>query len=162
MDFELSEEQQLLKQTCERYFADHYQFESRKRYAHEPRGWSLIAWKQYADLGLLGVPFAEQYGGFGVGAGGALNGDGYMGGGLLVTMIVMEQIGRVLLLEPYLATVVLGGGFIQRGGSGAQRAELLPRIAAGELSLSFAHAERQARYDLADVATTARRDGGTY
>src|SRR6266403_2100077 len=99
MDFELSEEQQLLKQTCERYFADHYQFESRKRYAHEPRGWSLIAWKQYADLGLL------------------------------------------------------GGGFIQRGGSDAQRAERLPKIAAGELSLSFAHAERQARYDLADVAT---------
>jgi len=148
MDFELSEEQQLLKQTCERYFADHYQFESRKRYAHEPRGWSLIAWKQYADLGLLGVPFAEEYGGF--------------GGGPVETMIVMEQIGRVLLLEPYLATVVLGGGFIQHGGSDAQRAELLPRIAAGELCLSFAHAERQARYDLADVATTARRDGGAY
>src|SRR5215471_2620789 len=148
MDFELSEEQQLLKQTCERYFSDHYQFESRKRYVHEPRGWSLIAWKQYADLGLLGVPFAEQYGGF--------------GGGPVETMIVMEQIGRVLLLEPYLATVVLGGGFIQRAGSDAQRAELLPRIAAGELSLSFAHAERQARYDLADVATTARRDSGAY
>jgi pimeloyl-CoA dehydrogenase small subunit len=148
MDFELSEEQQLLKQTCERYFADHYQFESRKRYAHEPRGWSLIAWKQYADLGLLGVPFAEEHGG--------------TGGGPVETMIVMEQIGRVLLLEPYLATVVLGGGFIQRGGSDAQRAELLPRIAAGELSLSFAHTERQARYDLADVATTARRDGGAY
>ena len=148
MDFELSEEQQLLKQTCERYFADHYQFESRKRYAHEPRGWSLIAWKQYADLGLLGVPFAEDYGG--------------TGGGPVETMIVMEQIGRVLLLEPYLATVVLGGGFLQRGGSDAQRTELLPRIAAGELSLSFAHAERQARYDLADVATTARRDGGAY
>ena len=148
MDFELSEEQQLLKQTCERYFADHYQFESRKRYAHEPRGWSLIAWKQYADLGLLGVPFAEEHGG--------------TGGGPVETMIVMEQIGRVLLLEPYHATVVLGGGFLQRGGSDAQSAELLPRIAAGELSLAFAHAERQARYDLADIATTARRDGGAY
>jgi pimeloyl-CoA dehydrogenase small subunit len=148
MDFELSEEQQLLKQTCERYFADHYQFESRKRYAHEPRGWSLIAWKQYADLGLLGLPFAEDYGG--------------SGGGPVETMIVMEQIGRVLLLEPYLATVVLCGGFLQRGGSDAQRPELLPKIAAGELSLSFAHAEQQARYDLADVATTARRDGGAY
>jgi pimeloyl-CoA dehydrogenase small subunit len=148
MDFELSEEQQLLKQTCERYFADHYQFESRKRYAHEPRGWSLIAWKQYADLGLLGVPFAEEHGG--------------TGGGPVETMIVMEQIGRVLLLEPYLATVVLGGGFLQRGGSDAQSAELLPRIAAGELSLAFAHAERQARYDLADIATTARRDGSAY
>jgi pimeloyl-CoA dehydrogenase small subunit len=148
MDFELSEEQQLLKQTCERYFADHYQFESRQRYAHEPRGWSLICWKQYADLGLLGLPFAEDHGG--------------TGGGPVETMIVMEQIGRVLLLEPYLATVVLGGGFIRLGGSDAQRAALLPRVAAGELSLAFAHAERQARYNLADVATTARRDGGGY
>jgi pimeloyl-CoA dehydrogenase small subunit len=148
MDFELSEEQQLLKQTCERYFADHYQFESRRRYSHEPRGWSLICWKQFADLGLLGLPFAEDHGGF--------------GGGPVETMIVMEQIGRVLLLEPYLATVVLGGGFIARGGSDAQRAELLPKIAAGDLSLSFAHAERQARYELANVATTARRDGSGY
>src|SRR5262249_60162878 len=96
MDFELTEEQQLLKQTCERYFADHYQFESRKRYAHEPRGWSLIAWKQYADLGLLGVPFAEQYGGFGGGPG--------------ETLIVMEQIRRVLVLEAYRATEVRRGG----------------------------------------------------
>ena len=148
MDFELSEEQQLLKQTCERYFADHYQFESRKRYAHEPRGWSLIAWKQYADLGLLGLPFAEEYGG--------------TGGGPVETMIVMEQIGRVLLLEPYLATVVLGGGLVARGGSDAQRADVLPKIAAGERSLSFAHSERQARYNLADVATSARRDGSGY
>src|SRR6516164_5547069 len=148
MDFELSEEQQLLKQTCERFFADHYQFESRKRYAHEPRGWSLIAWKQYADLGLLGLPFAEQYGG--------------TGGGPVETMIVMEQIGRVLLLEPYLATVVLGGGLVARGGSDAQRADVLPKIAAGERSLSFAHSERQARYNLADVATSARRDGSGY
>jgi pimeloyl-CoA dehydrogenase small subunit len=148
MDFELSEEQQLLKQTCERYFADHYQFESRQRYAHEPRGWSLICWKQYADLGLLGLPFAEDHGG--------------AGGGPVETMIVMEQIGRVLLLEPYLATVVLGGGFIRLGCSDAQRVALMPRVAAGELSLAFAHAERQARYNLADVATTARRDGGGY
>src|SRR4029077_19627079 len=148
MDFEFSEEQQLLKQTCERYFADHYQFESRQRYAREPRGWSLIAWKRYADLGLLGVPFAEEDGGF--------------GGGPIETMMVMEQIGRVLLLEPYLATVVLGGGFIQRGGSEAQRAELLPKIAAGERGVSFAHAERQARYDLANIATSARHDGSGY
>jgi pimeloyl-CoA dehydrogenase small subunit len=148
MDFELSEEQKLLKQSCERYFADHYQFESRKRYAHEPRGWSLIIWKQYADLGLLGLPFAEEYGG--------------TGGGPVETMIVMEQIGRALVLEPYLATVVLGGSLLRLGGGKAVRADLIPKIATGELSVSFAHAERQARYDLADVATTARRDGGGF
>ena len=148
MDFELSEEQLLLRHSCERYFADHYQFESRRRYAHEPRGWSLIAWKQYADLGLLGVPFTEEYGG--------------SGGGPVETMIVMEQIGRALALEPYLATVVLGGGFIRLGAGKAMQADLLPKIAAGELSLSFAHAERQARYDLANVTTTARRDGAGF
>jgi pimeloyl-CoA dehydrogenase small subunit len=148
MDFELSEEQQLLRHSCERYFADHYQFESRQRYAHEPRGWSLIVWKQYADLGLLGLPFAEEYGG--------------SAGGPVETMIVMEQIGRALVLEPYLATVVLGGGFVRLGGSEAMRSNLIPKIAAGELSLSFAHSERQARYDLADVATTARRDGAGF
>jgi pimeloyl-CoA dehydrogenase small subunit len=148
MDFELTEEQLLLRHSCERYFADHYQFESRQRYAHEPRGWSLIAWKQYADLGLLGLPFAEQYGG--------------SAGGPVETMIVMEQIGRALVLEPYLATVVLGGGLVRLGGSEAMRSKLIPKITGGELSVAFAHAERQARYDLADVATTARRDGAGF
>lgn len=149
MDFELSEEQLLLRHSCERYFADHYGFESRRRYAQEPRGWSLIAWKRYAtDLGLLGLPFAEEHGG--------------SAGGPVETMIVMEQIGRALVLEPYLATVILGGGFIRLGGSKAMQAALVPSIAAGELSLAFAHAERQSRYDLADVAATARRDGAGY
>jgi pimeloyl-CoA dehydrogenase small subunit len=148
MDFELTEEQLLLRHTCERYFADHYGFESRRRYAQEPRGWSLIAWKQYADLGLLGLPFDEEHGG--------------SAGGPIETMIVMEQIGRALVLEPYLATVVLGGGLLRLGGSKTAQAGLIPKIAAGELSLSFAHAERQARYDLADVAATARRDGAGF
>ena len=77
------------------------------------------------------------------------------------TMIVMEAFGRALALEPYLATVVLGGGLLRRGGSDAQQqARSLPQIAAGELLLAFAHAERQSRYDLADVATTAQTDGG--
>src|ERR1700727_2630076 len=95
MDFELSEEQQLLKQTCERYFADHYQFESRQRYAHEPRGWSLICWKQYADLGLLGLPFAEDDGGTGAGPG--------------ETMVGVEQIGGALLLARTARRAAAGG-----------------------------------------------------
>ena len=77
-------------------------------------------------------------------------------------MIVMEAIGRALALEPYLATVVLGGGLLRLGGAEALRRELIPQIAAGDLILAFAHSERQARYDLADVATTARRDGAGY
>ncbi len=148
MDFALTEEQQLLQHSVERLFADHYAFEARRRYAQEPGGWSRAMWKQYAELGLLGLPFAEEHGG--------------SAGGPVETMIVMEQIGRVLALEPWLATVVLGGGLINLGGSGALRAELIPRIASGDLVLAFAHAERQARYNLADVASSARRDGGGY
>jgi pimeloyl-CoA dehydrogenase small subunit len=148
MDFALSEEQQLLRHSVERLFADHYAFEARRRYAQEPRGWSLGMWKRYAELGLLGLPFDEEYGG--------------SAGGPVETMIVMEQIGRALALEPYLATVVLGGGLLRLGGSEKLRAELMPRIARGELSLAFAHSERQARYDLADVAAAARRDSSGY
>ena len=148
MDFALTEEQQLLQHSVERLFADHYAFEARRRYAQQPGGWSRAMWKQYAELGLLGLPFAEEHGG--------------SAGGPVETMIVMEQIGRVLALEPWLATVVLGGGLINLGGSGALRAELIPRIASGDLVLAFAHAERQARYNLADVASSARRDGGGY
>src|SRR5580700_9680404 len=141
MDFALSEEQTLLRNSVERLFADQYTFDARKRYAQEPGGFSRTLWRRYAELGLLGLPFAEE--------------DGGLAGGSVETMIVMEAIGRALALEPYLATVGLGG-------AEALRRELIPQIAAGDLILAFAHSERQARYDLADVATTARRDGAGY
>jgi pimeloyl-CoA dehydrogenase small subunit len=145
MDFDLSEEQTLLKQSVERLVADHYGFEKRKTYRASEEGWSRDIWRRFAELGLLGLPFAESEGGF--------------GGGPVETMIVMEALGRALALEPYLATVVLGGGLLRRGGNAAQRAALVPRIAQGDLILAFAHGERQARFDLADVATKARQDG---
>jgi len=145
MDFALTDEQRLLQHSVERLFADHYAFEARKRYGQEPGGFSRALWARYAELGLLGLPFDEAYGG--------------SAGGPVETMIVMEQIGRALALEPYLATVVLGGGLLRLGGSEAMRAELIPQIASGDLMLAFAHAERQSRYDLADVAARARRDG---
>jgi pimeloyl-CoA dehydrogenase small subunit len=148
MDFALSEEQTLLRNSVERLFADQYAFENRKRYAQEPEGFSRGLWRQYAELGLLGLPFSEA--------------DGGLGGGPVETMIVMEAIGRALALEPYLATVVLAGGLLRLGGSEALRREIIPQIASGDLILAFAHSERQARYDLADVAATARRDGSGY
>ena len=148
MDFALTDEQRLLQHSVERLLADHYAFEARRRYMHEPRGWSLGLWKFYAELGILGLPFDEQYGG--------------AGGGPVETMIVMEEIGRALVLEPYLATVILGGGLIRLGGSEKMRVAVLPKVAAGGLSLAFAHTERQARYNLADVAASARRDGSGY
>jgi pimeloyl-CoA dehydrogenase small subunit len=148
MDFALSEEQMLLRNSVERLFADQYAFEARKRYAQEPGGFSRALWRQYAELGLLGLPFSEEHGG--------------SAGGPVETMIVMDAIGRALALEPYLATVVLAGGLLRLGGSDTLRGELIPQIAGGDLILAFAHGERQARYDLADVATTARRDGSGY
>lgn len=148
MDFDLTEEQRLLKDSVDRLMADRYDFESRKKYRQTEEGWSRDLWAQYAELGLLALPFAEEHGGF--------------GGGPVETMIVMEAFGRALALEPYLATVVLGGGLLRRGASDEQKGTLLPSIAAGELRLAFAHTERQSRYDLHDVATTAKRDGAAY
>ncbi len=148
MDFALSEEQRLLQHSVERLFADHYAFDARKRYAQERGGFSRALWSRYAELGLLGLPFDEQHGG--------------SAGGPVETMIVMEAIGRALALEPYLATVVLAGGLLRLGGSKAMRADLVPKIASGARVLAFAHSERQARYELADVAASARRDESGY
>jgi pimeloyl-CoA dehydrogenase small subunit len=148
MDFDLTDEQRLLKDSVHRLIADQYQFEQRKKYFAQPDGWSREAWQQFADLGLLGLPFAEQFGGF--------------GGGPVETMIVMEAFGRGLVLEPYFATVILGGGLLRHAATQAQQQALIPEITQGQLKLAFAHVERQSRYDLADVATTARRDGAAW
>ena len=148
MDFALTEEQELLRHSVQRLFADHYGFDARKRYAQEPGGYSRALWARYAELGLLGLPFAEEHGG--------------SAGGPVETMIVMEEVGRALALEPYLSTVVLAGGLLRLGGGKALCADLVPKIAGGDLMLAFAHAERQSRYDLADVAASARREGAGY
>jgi len=148
MDFELSDEQRLLQDSVTRLLADRYAFEQRKVYAKAPEGFSAALWSQYAELGLLGLPFAEEYGGF--------------GGGAQEIMLVMQAFGRALILEPYFATVVLGGSALTRAGSDAQRAAILPAVAEGRMKLGFAHSERQARYDLSDVVTTAKRSGGSW
>lgn len=145
MNFDLNEEQRMLKDAVDRLVADRYGFEQRAHYLGETQGWSRELWAQYAELGLLGLPFAEEDGGF--------------AGGPVETMIVMEAVGRGLLLEPYLATVVLAGGLLSAGASDQQRADYLPSLIAGERLFAFAHSERQARYNLADVDTRARRDG---
>ena len=145
MDFDLNEEQRLLKESLERLTSDRYAFEQRKNYAQNAEGWSRKLWAQYAELGLLGLPFAEQHGG--------------SAGGPVETMIVMEAFGRALTLEPYLATVVMGGGFLRHGGNAEQCSNLVPKIADGSLTIAFAHTERQSRYDLHDVETRAARDG---
>src|SRR5271167_304903 len=145
MDFDLSEEQRLLKESLDRLIGDRYAFEQRKGYAQSPEGWSRELWAQFAEFGLLGLPFEDRHGGSAAGP--------------VETMIAMEAFGRALVLEPYLATVVLGGGFLRHGGSAEQLAALIPKIADGSLTFAFAHTERQSRYDLHDVETRAVRGG---
>jgi pimeloyl-CoA dehydrogenase small subunit len=145
MNFDLTEEQRLLRESVERLLADHYGFDKRRAYLAEPDGWSRTLWAQFAELGLLGLPFAEEYGGF--------------GDGPIEVMLVMEAFGRVLALEPYLATVVLGGTALRLAGNEAQKSAILPQVAEGGMILALAHGERQARYDLTDVLTTAKPRG---
>jgi len=148
MDFDLSEEQRLLKESIDGLLTDSYDFDSRKKYMAEKGGWSRAVWSKLADQGLLGLPFSEEDGGFGAGG--------------VETMIVMEAMGRALVLEPYLATVVIAGGFLRHGASAAQKAAHLPAIIDGSKTFAFAQLEKQSRYDLFDVTTSAKATGNGY
>ncbi|MDB5616977.1 pimeloyl-CoA dehydrogenase small subunit [Tardiphaga sp.] len=145
MDFDLSEEQRLLKDSVDGLLKASYDFDQRKKYRAEKGGWSKSLWNKLAEQGLLGLPFTEEEGGFGAGA--------------VETMIVMESLGKALVVEPYLATVVLGGGFLRRGGSAAQKEAYIPSIIDGSKTLAFAQLEKNSRYDLGDVSTSAKKNG---
>ena len=142
MDFDLTEDQRLLTESVARLLGDTYAFEQRKQLLTTPVGWSETLWAQYAELGLLGLPFSEDHGGF--------------GGSAVDVMLLMQAFGKHLVLEPYLSTVVLGGTALKLAGSAGQQEEIIPAIAAGERRLAFAHYERQSRYDMTDVLTTAK------
>src|SRR5438874_7331162 len=141
MDFDFTEEQRLLRDSVQRLLGDHYTFDKRKTYLAEPDGWSRALWSQYAELGLLGLPFAEDHGGF--------------GGGPIEVMLVMEAFGRALALEPYLPTVVLGGTALRLAGNEEQKSAILPQIAVGGMIFAVALGERQGRYDLTDELSPA-------
>ncbi|MCO6418959.1 acyl-CoA dehydrogenase family protein [Siccirubricoccus sp. KC 17139] len=147
MDFDLTDDQRLLGESVARLLADEYAFDQRKKLLGVAPGWSEALWARYAELGLLGLPIPEEYGGF--------------GGGAVDVMLLQQAFGRHLVLEPFLATVVLGATAIREAGDKALQEEFLPAIAAGECKLAFAHYERQSRYDITDVLTTATpRNGG--
>ena len=145
MDFDLTDEQRLIADSVNGLIGDRYGFEARKGFRAEPEGWSRAMWAQFAELGLLGLPFSEDDGGF--------------GGGPVETGLVMEAFGRALVVEPYLASVVQCGGLLRHLASVEQRARLVPTLATGESVLAYAQAERQSRFSLNDVTTTATRDG---
>ena len=145
MNFDYNEEQQLLADSIRRFIAKDYDFETRKKIVASAEGASADVWRTFAEMGLLGIPFASAHGGF--------------GGGAIDLMSVMEAIGEGLVVEPFLATVGLAGQLVARGGSEAQRNAILPAIVEGRLKMAFAHTENGARYDLAHVAATARPAG---
>jgi alkylation response protein AidB-like acyl-CoA dehydrogenase len=148
MDFNLTEEQQMLQDSVERFLEKNFSFEQHRRLIADRQAMSPELWQGLASLGVLGVPFSDAHGGF--------------GGGGVETMLVMQALGRSLALEPYLATVVLAGGCVDLGAADWQKKILIPKIIDGSMLLAFAHSEADARFDLGYVGTRALRDGNNF
>ena len=145
MNFDQTEEQQLLGDSIRKFLAKDYDFERRKKIVASAEGYSEPVWATFAEMGLTALPFSADHGGF--------------GGGAVDMMGVMEAMGEGLVIEPYLATVGLAGQLIARAGSTAQKKAILPAVQEGKLKLAFAQTERGSRYDLAHVETIAKKAG---
>jgi len=145
MNFNLSEEQSMIRDSISRFVQDNYDFDQRNATTALQHGFSADHWRQFAELGWLSIPFAEEFGGF--------------DGGPVDTMVIMQEFGRGLVAEPFLPTVLLFGGLLQAGASEELRSDLIPQIIAGELHGAFAFLERQSRYVITDVKTRAQREG---
>src|SRR5438132_4109717 len=148
MNFEYSEEQRLLSETLRKFLNTGYSFDARDKIMKTAAGFSEDVWAALAEMGILSVPFGAEHGGF--------------GGTTVDMMVVMEALGDFLLVEPYLATVGLGGQFVARAGTEAQKNRILPALIQGKLKMAFAQTERGARWDLRHVATRAARAGDGY
>ena len=148
MNFEFTQEQQPIKDSVTRFVQDNYDLETRMATSTSETGFSKDHWQQFADLGWLGLPFSEADGGF--------------GGNEIDTMLIMEEFGKGLVLEPFLPSIVLAGGILRRAATSAQKTELLPKLIDGSTQLSVGWAELQARFDLHDVTTTARQEGSHF
>ena len=148
MDFNFSEEQSMLRDTVASFLQDKYDFETRRKIVASDSGWRQDYWSAFAnELGILGAPFSEELGG--------------LGGGPIENMIVMEEFGKALVVEPYLGTVVIGGGFLKHSGYSAA-SDVIAGIIGGETVIAFAYAEPQGRYNWADLKTTAKKEGAGY
>ncbi len=144
MNFDYNEEQQLLADSVRRFLAKDYGFEARKKIVSSKDGWSAEVWAQIAEMGIIGLPFSPDFGGF--------------GGGAVDLMGVMEAAGDALLVEPYLPTV-MAGKLVARAGSDAQKKAILPQVVEGKLKLAFAHTEKGVRYNLSKVSASAKAAG---
>ena len=148
MNFELSEEQKMIQQSVERFVQENYDLTNRIKISSEDPGYSKDYWSSMAELGWLGLAFEEEDGGF--------------GGNQIDTLVLMEQFGKGLVLEPFLANVVLGGGAIKRGASQTIKDSIIPGIMDGSMHVTLAYAEEQSRFDIEDVATSAREEDGNF
>lgn len=148
MNFNFSEEQTLIRDSIARFVAENYEFDQRNKVVAMEHGFSTQNWQQFAELGWLSIPFAEEQGGF--------------GGGPVDNMLIMQEFGRGIVAEPYLATVVLFGGLLQAGAAEDLQNDYIPQIIAGELQGAFAYLERQSRYEISDIATSAKADGDNW
>lgn len=148
MDFNFTEEQSMVRDTVASFLQDKYDFETRRKIVASDSGWRADYWKAFAEeLGILGAPFSEELGG--------------LGGGAIDNMIIMEEFGKALVIEPYLGTVVIGGGFMKHSGY-AGAASVIEGIVAGTTTIAFAYAEPQGRYTWQDLKTTAKKEGSGY
>ncbi|MBV45239.1 MAG: pimeloyl-CoA dehydrogenase small subunit [Rhodobiaceae bacterium] len=147
MDFSFSEEQTLLRNTIQSFIQDNYDFDKRTEIVKSEEGMKIKNWKLFSDLGLLGLPFSED--------------DGGLGFGPIELMIVVEEFGKGLVVEPYIQTIVTCGGFLKRA-SEKQRSKYIPKIISGEDIWAFAYAEPQGRYNLNDLTTKASKEGDNY
>jgi len=148
MDFNFTSEQDQLRDTVAKLVSQKYDFDTRRKVAKSESGWRPEMWSQFAELGLLGASFTEAEGGF--------------GSGPIEAMIISEEFGKGLVIEPYLQTVVIGGNFFRHGGTNAQKEEHIAGIIGGETRFAFAYSEPKSRFDLNDVSTTAKKDGAGY
>jgi pimeloyl-CoA dehydrogenase small subunit len=148
MDFSFTSEQDQLRDTVAKLVSQKYDFDTRRKVAKSETGWRPEMWSQFAELGLLGASFTEAEGGFGTGP--------------IEAMIISEEFGKGLVIEPYLQTVVIGGNFFRHGGTDAQKEEHIAGIIGGETIIAFAYSEPKSRFDLNDVSTTAKKDGAGY
>jgi alkylation response protein AidB-like acyl-CoA dehydrogenase len=145
MDFSITEEQAMLADSVSKFIDNDYDFERRQKIAESDHGYSKELWQTYAELGWTAVPFAED--------------DGGLGGGPVELMLMMEQFGRGLVIEPYLANIVLAGGVLRRTANSDQKSEWLAPLIEGKLQAALAFAEPQGRFNIADIKTTAKQNG---
>ena len=148
MDIQYTEEQELLRSSVQRLLRDQYDFDARRKIVASEEGFSRKRWEAFAELGLLAAPFSEEVGG--------------LGGGSLSTMIIMQEFGRHLVVEPFVETIVVAGNLIEQAGSEKQKRAFLPDIIAGKKIWALAWTEKASRFDLAKVTTTAHREGKDY